>query len=108
MTIDRSKKTAPAPLLELQKSGDPATRVDFLILGDGYTAAEAAKFEKDARRLMEICSPRPRSKSAGATSMFGDSVRLRHNRASPGPPPASTRTPRWAPATTPSVPNDTC
>ncbi|HSP06977.1 MAG TPA: IgA Peptidase M64 [Acidobacteriota bacterium] len=53
-TIDRSKSTAPAPLLELQKSGDPATKVDFLILGDGYTAAEAPKFEKDAKRLMEI------------------------------------------------------
>lgn len=53
-TMDRSKSTAPAPLLELQKSGDPATKVDFLILGDGYTAAETAKFEKDAKRLMEI------------------------------------------------------
>lgn len=52
--IDRSKSAAPAPLLELQKSGDPATKVDFLILGDGYTAAESAKFEKDAKRLMEI------------------------------------------------------
>jgi hypothetical protein len=41
-------------VLELQKSGDPATKVDFLILGDGYTAAERPKFEKDARRLMQI------------------------------------------------------
>lgn len=46
---------APAgPLLEIQKSGDPADKVDFLILGDGYTAAERAKFEKDARRLTEL------------------------------------------------------
>ena len=28
--------------------------MDFLILGDGYTAAERGKFEKDARRLVEI------------------------------------------------------
>jgi hypothetical protein len=52
--VDRSTMQSPAKLLELQKSGDPATKVDFLILGDGYTAAEQAKFEKDARRLMDI------------------------------------------------------
>lgn len=51
--IDRSKTPAPAPLIAIQKMGDPATKVDFLILGDGYTAAEAGKFEADARRLVE-------------------------------------------------------
>lgn len=49
--IDRSKKQAPARLIPIQKMGDPATKVDFLILGDGYTAREARKFEADARRL---------------------------------------------------------
>jgi hypothetical protein len=34
--------------------GDPTTKVDFLILGDGYTAREAKKFERDARRLTEV------------------------------------------------------
>jgi hypothetical protein len=52
--IDRSKTKAPAPLIEIQRSGDPATKVDFLILGDGYTAAETAKFERDARRMTEV------------------------------------------------------
>jgi hypothetical protein len=52
--IDRAIIQPPAKLLELQKSGDPATKVDFLILGDGYTAAEQAKFEKDAHRLIDI------------------------------------------------------
>src|SRR5918992_454823 len=47
--IDRSKPTPPAPLITIQKTGEPETRVDFLILGDGYTAAEAKKFEADAR-----------------------------------------------------------
>jgi len=42
------------PLLELHKSGDPAQKLDFLILGDGYTAAERSKFERDARRLVDI------------------------------------------------------
>lgn len=54
MFIDRSKTVAPAPLIEIQKSGDPATKVDFLILGDGYTASEVKKFEADARRLTEV------------------------------------------------------
>ncbi|HKU77362.1 MAG TPA: IgA Peptidase M64 [Pyrinomonadaceae bacterium] len=51
--VDRSKPVAPAPLVTIQKAGDPETKVDFLILGDGYTAAEAKKFEADARRLTE-------------------------------------------------------
>ena len=54
MFVDRSTPVSPAPLLELQKSGDPAGKVDFLILGDGYTKEEAPKFEKDARRLVDI------------------------------------------------------
>src|ERR1051325_2909809 len=44
--IDRSTPKAPAPLIEIQKNGDPSEKVDFLIIGDGYTAAEAAKFER--------------------------------------------------------------
>ena len=49
--IDRSKPQSPARLIPIQKMGDPGTKVDFLILGDGYTAREAKKFEADARRL---------------------------------------------------------
>lgn len=49
--IDRSKSPAPAPLIAIQKMGEPGTKVDFLILGDGYTARETKKFEADARRL---------------------------------------------------------
>ncbi|HXU39246.1 MAG TPA: IgA Peptidase M64 [Blastocatellia bacterium] len=52
--VDTAKIASPGSLIELQKSGDPADKVDFLILGDGYTAAEHGKFEKDARRLLEI------------------------------------------------------
>jgi hypothetical protein len=54
MFVDTSKPAPPGDLIEIQKSGDPATKVDFLILGDGYTAAERGKFEKDARRLVEV------------------------------------------------------
>ena len=52
--VDRSKPVAPAPLITIQKAGEPENKVDFLILGDGYTAAEAKKFEADARRLTEM------------------------------------------------------
>jgi len=52
--VDTSRPASPGPLVEIQKSGDPAIKVDFLILGDGYTAGERKKFESDARRLTEI------------------------------------------------------
>ncbi|HUS10813.1 MAG TPA: IgA Peptidase M64 [Pyrinomonadaceae bacterium] len=52
--IDRSKVAAPAPLIPIQNMGDPASKVDFVILGDGYTAAELKKFEADAHRLTEV------------------------------------------------------
>ncbi len=51
--IDRSKTASPAPLITIQKMGEPETKVDFLILGDGYTTDEIKKFEADARRLTE-------------------------------------------------------
>jgi hypothetical protein len=52
--IDRSKSRAPAPLIPIQKMGDSATKVDLLLLGDGYTAREIGKFQADARRLIGI------------------------------------------------------
>lgn len=52
--IDRSKARAPGPLIPIQTMGDPARKVDFLILGDGYTAREMKKFEADARRLTKV------------------------------------------------------
>ncbi len=35
------------------ETGDPATKVDLLILGDGYTEAELPGFHADARRLTD-------------------------------------------------------
>ncbi len=51
--IERKTGAAPAPLLKVRDNGSPERKVDLLILGDGYTAAEAAKFEADARRLTD-------------------------------------------------------
>jgi len=54
MFIDRSTPRAPATLIPIQKMGDPATKVDLLLLGDGYTARETNKFVADARRLVAV------------------------------------------------------
>ncbi len=44
---------APKPWAVL-KNGDPKDKVDLLLMGDGYTAAEMDKWHKDARRLAEL------------------------------------------------------
>jgi hypothetical protein len=78
--IDTSKPPFSGRVLEIEKNGDPALKVDLLLLGEGYTAAEQDKCEKDVRRLAEgvftfspfkerrqdfnvwaICSPSPDS-----------------------------------------------
>ena len=41
-------------LLEIERHGEPADKVDLLLVGDGYTAAECAgKFGPDARRMAD-------------------------------------------------------
>ena len=51
--VDTSAPARSVPVIEIQKSGDPATKVDLLFLGEGYTNAQHAKCEKDIRRLAE-------------------------------------------------------
>ncbi|MES1245193.1 MAG: IgA Peptidase M64 [Acidobacteriota bacterium] len=52
--VDTAAPASPGALLEIERHGPSAQKVDFLILGDGYTAAERSKFEKDAKRLVDI------------------------------------------------------
>jgi hypothetical protein len=52
--VDDAKPPSAGPLSAIQNTGDPSVKVDFLIIGDGYTAAERGKFEKDARRLVDL------------------------------------------------------
>jgi IgA Peptidase M64/Peptidase M64 N-terminus len=54
MFVDNSKPPSPAPLIQIEKNGDSSEKVDFLILGDGYTAGERGKFERDVRRLLDV------------------------------------------------------
>ena len=46
---ESSAATAPA----VMKNGEPAEKVDLLLMGDGYTAAEMEKWHRDAKRLTE-------------------------------------------------------
>jgi hypothetical protein len=41
-------------VIKLHEAGDPAAKLDLLILGDGYTAGERPKFIRDARRLLRV------------------------------------------------------
>ena len=51
--IDTSRPPFLGRVLALEQNGDPAHKVDLLLLGDGYTAAELDKCEKDVRRLAQ-------------------------------------------------------
>src|ERR1700740_824621 len=41
--VDRGRPPSPGKLVHLQRMGDPAAKVDLLVLGDGYTARERKK-----------------------------------------------------------------
>ena len=45
---------SPGALIAFEGNGDPATKVDLLLLGDGYTARERKKFEADSKRLLAV------------------------------------------------------
>jgi hypothetical protein len=44
----------PGAVIEFARHGDSASKVDLLLIGDGYTAQERGKFEADAKRLVEV------------------------------------------------------
>jgi hypothetical protein len=51
--VDRTGPPALKPWAVIE-SGPPAEKVDLLLLGDGYTAAEMGKWHADAKRLVDI------------------------------------------------------
>jgi len=64
------------PLIKLHEAGDPADKLDLLILGDGYTARERGKFERDARRLMAaLFATSPFKERQGDINVWGLSPR---------------------------------
>ena len=51
--VVRKQAPAPAQPIPIRVSGPSPQKVDLLVLGDGYTAADMKKFEADARRLAD-------------------------------------------------------
>ena len=51
--VNRARLAPAARVRTLWESGPPETKVDLLLIGDGYAEAEMAKFEADAKRLVE-------------------------------------------------------
>jgi hypothetical protein len=52
--VERGVRTPAGALIRIHESGDPATKLDLLILGDGYTPSERGKFERAARQLADV------------------------------------------------------
>ena len=49
--VDRAGPPAGVKVWAVMENGPPAEKVDLLLMGDGYTAAEMEKWHADARRL---------------------------------------------------------
>ena len=52
-SVNRARLAPAGKVWTLWESGPPETKVDLLLLGDGYTEAELPKFHADAKRLVE-------------------------------------------------------
>jgi hypothetical protein len=52
--IDRSRPPANVKVWAVEQNGEPRDKVDLLLMGDGYTAAEMEKWHADAKRLAGI------------------------------------------------------
>jgi len=53
-TVDRTGPPSPRTVWLVLESGPPSRKVDLVLLGDGYTAAEMDKWHGDARRMAGI------------------------------------------------------
>ena len=52
--IDRSPPPANVKVWAVMQNGEPRDKVDLLLMGDGYTAAEMEKWHKDAHRMADL------------------------------------------------------
>jgi hypothetical protein len=52
--LDRTGPPSSAGVWTIVENGPPSTKVDLLLLGDGYTAAEMDKWHRDARRMADL------------------------------------------------------
>ena len=49
-----ARAAAAEPVETIVNNGDPANRVDIVILGDGYTAAEMSKYQSDIQQFVGL------------------------------------------------------
>ena len=49
--VDRTPQASPSKVWAVMQNGEPRDKVDLLLMGDGYTAAEMEKWHADARRM---------------------------------------------------------
>ncbi|HEX8189593.1 MAG TPA: M64 family metallopeptidase, partial [Pyrinomonadaceae bacterium] len=49
-----ARAAAAEPVQTIVNNGDPANRVDVVILGDGYTAAELSKYQSDVQQFVQL------------------------------------------------------
>lgn len=69
--IDTSAVAAPK-LSSLHHSGEPAHKVDLLLLGDGYTRADCAIFENQAKKLVAaLFQTEPFARRRGDFNVWG-------------------------------------
>ena len=102
-TIDRAAppKFAVWPVM---RNGAPRDKVDLLLLGDGYTAAEMEKWHADARRTAEMLfAASPFSEHRAPVQRLGHRYARPTKAASRGLPTACTAARRWARPTMPSA-----
>jgi len=72
MLVVRAHAPAPAEVLGLHVSGAPSSKVDLVILGDGYMAGQADKFAADAQRLTDaLFTYSPFKERAGDFNVWG-------------------------------------
>ncbi|MFD2366877.1 M64 family metallopeptidase [Pseudoduganella sp. GCM10020061] len=75
LDVVRAQPAAPAKPIPIRVSGPSPSKVDLLVLGDGYTAKEMKKFEADARRLADyLFTVSPFKERAGDFNVWGLAV----------------------------------
>lgn len=52
--VDRAGPSSNVRLWAVMKNGEPKDKVDLLLLGDGYPAAQMEKWHQDAKRLADL------------------------------------------------------
>ena len=107
-SVDRAAPPAGVRVWAVQENGPPAEKVDLLLIGDGYTAAERDKWHGDAERLAEaLFAESPFRERRRDFNVWADRRRRRTKAASRAPPTGSSAAARCARPTTPLAPSAT-